>query len=330
MEINDPHADPNGKFFVTNGLLVVELISGRMQVGDSEYQTRPASQSNVSGDFNDSSAPTYASFQGVANTPLGDHKTSDKTGQKVTATINRSGSVGNDPSKGDYGVQYSHYEAGMGHNIASVFWAFLNQVGPVRENGQTVNKALFDPWFYGSGLPISEAYWARVRVGGQIKDVLIQAFERRVLTYTPSNDAAFQVEMGNVGRHYHDWRDANPPTPFAPPTVPPVPTPNRNPCPAPQQCFNQLTSIKVGQVFRYYDPLGGYIDFTTVAISPPDFIAVRDNGTHLNLYFDARSTDLRSWDVSDDISYMFSLDITKLPPNGEMTISSTIVNLQRR
>jgi hypothetical protein len=36
--------------------------------------------------------------------------------------------------------------------------------------------------------------------------VLFQAFERRILTYTPCNEAAFQVEMGNVGLHYYDWR----------------------------------------------------------------------------------------------------------------------------
>jgi hypothetical protein len=35
MEINNPAGDPNSPFFVTNGLLVVEMISGRMQVGDS-------------------------------------------------------------------------------------------------------------------------------------------------------------------------------------------------------------------------------------------------------------------------------------------------------
>src|SRR5262249_46836223 len=34
MEINDPNADPTSPFYVTNGLLTVELISGRMQVGD--------------------------------------------------------------------------------------------------------------------------------------------------------------------------------------------------------------------------------------------------------------------------------------------------------
>src|SRR6187551_28142 len=33
MEINDPNGDPNSPWFVTNGLLVVEMISGHMQVG---------------------------------------------------------------------------------------------------------------------------------------------------------------------------------------------------------------------------------------------------------------------------------------------------------
>jgi hypothetical protein len=55
-------------------------------------------------------------------------------------------------------------------------------------------------------LPISEPFWARVKVGGVEKEVLMQAFQRRVLTYTPSNPAGFQVEMGNVGQHYLRWR----------------------------------------------------------------------------------------------------------------------------
>jgi hypothetical protein len=36
--------------------------------------------------------------------------------------------------------------------------------------------------------------------------VLIQAFERRVLTYTPDNPPGFTVEYGNIGRHYYTWR----------------------------------------------------------------------------------------------------------------------------
>jgi LPXTG-site transpeptidase (sortase) family protein len=61
-------------------------------------------------------------------------------------------------------------------------------------------------WVYALGYPITEPFWVKARVGGQDKDVLIQAFERRVLSYTPSNAAGWQVEMGNVGRHYDDWR----------------------------------------------------------------------------------------------------------------------------
>jgi len=56
------------------------------------------------------------------------------------------------------------------------------------------------------GLPLSEPYWVQATVGGQVKDVLVQVFERRVMTFTPSNSAAFQVEMGNVGRAYYKWR----------------------------------------------------------------------------------------------------------------------------
>jgi hypothetical protein len=53
---------------------------------------------------------------------------------------------------------------------------------------------------------VTEPYWARVPVGGQPKWVLIQAFERRVLTYTPDNTPEFRVEMGNIGLHYKTWR----------------------------------------------------------------------------------------------------------------------------
>jgi thermitase len=73
-------------------------------------------------------------------------------------------------------------------------------------DGHIVPGRLFDPIFYATGLPITDAYWAEVKVGGQVKDVLIQAFERRILTYTPSNPRAYRLEMGNVGQHYYRWR----------------------------------------------------------------------------------------------------------------------------
>ena len=42
-----------------------------------------------------------------------------------------------------------------------------------------------------------------------MRDVLIQAFERRALTYVPTNPQGFQVEMANIGQHYFDWRYRN-------------------------------------------------------------------------------------------------------------------------
>ncbi|MBN9391285.1 MAG: CAP domain-containing protein, partial [Chloroflexi bacterium] len=49
-------------------------------------------------------------------------------------------------------------------------------------------------------------YWSTFNVGGQSKQVLVQLFQRRILTYTPSNPAGWQVEMGNIGLHYFNWR----------------------------------------------------------------------------------------------------------------------------
>ena len=41
--------------------------------------------------------------------------------------------------------------------------------------------------------------------------MLVQAFERRLLTYVPGNPPGWQVEAGNVGRHYYEWRYGAPP-----------------------------------------------------------------------------------------------------------------------
>src|SRR3712207_5255418 len=38
MEINDPNGDPDDPFYVTNGLLAVELISGQMQTGPARSE----------------------------------------------------------------------------------------------------------------------------------------------------------------------------------------------------------------------------------------------------------------------------------------------------
>ena len=39
MEINNPGGDQNSPFYVTNGLLAAELITGRMQVGEANFDS---------------------------------------------------------------------------------------------------------------------------------------------------------------------------------------------------------------------------------------------------------------------------------------------------
>ncbi|HEY0070674.1 MAG TPA: hypothetical protein VGE04_11975 [Chloroflexia bacterium] len=207
MEVNNPGADPNSTFFVTNGLLTIELISGQMQVGNNSFVERYAANIPISGDVDDTSGPTYATFIAVANTRRGDHPQPDRTNQFATATINRAGQIGEDASKANNpAAKITHYEAATKHNIPEAFWAFLNATGPVSQTGQIVNQRLIDPWFYASGFPVSDPYWSKVKIRGELTDVLIQAFERRVLTYVPTNPPGFQVEMGNIGLHYYDWR----------------------------------------------------------------------------------------------------------------------------
>ncbi|MDQ3707518.1 MAG: phosphate/phosphite/phosphonate ABC transporter substrate-binding protein [Chloroflexota bacterium] len=210
MEINDPNADKNSPFYVTNGLLTVELISGKMQVGNTQYQTRYPANIPLASDIDDPNAPTYATFFLIANSPLGDHPADDRTGQTVVEQVNRAGIVSKNNNFEKYGVKYGFYNTETKHNIASQIWDFLNAQGPtLNAQGQTTNARLSDPWFYTSGYAISEPYWANVKIAGKQTDVLIQLFERRVVTYVPDAPEGFKVQMGNIGAHYYDWRYKN-------------------------------------------------------------------------------------------------------------------------
>ncbi|MEA2573829.1 MAG: hypothetical protein QOH93_1127, partial [Chloroflexia bacterium] len=207
MEINNPNGNKADPFYVTNGLLTVELVSGKMQVGNAEYEDRTPANIPLASDNNDSTAPTYASFQQLANTPLGDHPAQDLTGQTVSQSVNKVGQVSKDGGFEKYGVKYGFYNTETKHNIAGQIWDFLNASGPVTNpDGKQGNARLSDPWFYTTGYAISEPYWANVRVAGKPTDVLVQLFQRRVVTYQPDAPQGFKVQMGNIGAHYYDWR----------------------------------------------------------------------------------------------------------------------------
>lgn len=205
MEITDPDAARN-LWYVTNGLLVIELIEGKRQIGHTSFADATSSNQAVAGDPEavNPHAPTYRSFRNVAY-PVTSARTPQRTGEVVTAVLHKDGTTSDNPDLARYNVTLAAYDDQLGHNIPQVFTTFFAQHGLVYEQGRYVQGSIID-WVFVVGLPISEPYRARVKVGGVEKDVLMQAFQRRVLTYTPANDPAWRVEMGNVGQHYLRWR----------------------------------------------------------------------------------------------------------------------------
>ncbi|HUZ01677.1 MAG TPA: hypothetical protein VMU89_15115, partial [Thermomicrobiaceae bacterium] len=122
---------------VTNGLLAEELITGRMQLGDTTFVQYAPAQVNVAGDPNDPQGPTYASFSGLmaAGAPA--------DGATITQTVDRAGQVGSDPALASAGVTARDVGALTHHDVASVFWDFMNSSGLVSVAGQTVSDHLF-------------------------------------------------------------------------------------------------------------------------------------------------------------------------------------------
>ena len=205
MEITDPGADPESIWYVTNGLLVVELITGQVQLGDSHFEARDPAQVNVAGDTNDSNGPTYATFQSVLDAkPLPVGEAADPV--IIDHGIDRQGNVTTSDRWIVYGVWTARHDEVTNHTIADPFWAFMNLTGPVYDGGELAEDRLFQNPYFATGRPITEAYWSTAVVAGSPTDVLIQCFERRCLTYTPTNPPSWQVEAGNVGLHYFEWR----------------------------------------------------------------------------------------------------------------------------
>lgn len=196
MELNGAEQDVNSAWRVTTGLLVNEMVTGRVQVGAARFESRAPAAIFVAGDANAPTNPTYADFA-----PAIASKAPDRTGSLIDDTMPRW-----DPALVREPHTYARYIPETGHNIADVFWSYLNQQGQVStKDGTLRTEQLFD-WVYLMGYPISEPYWAKITVDGKSYAALVQLFQRRVLTYIAGMPSGWQVQMGNVGQHYHEWR----------------------------------------------------------------------------------------------------------------------------
>ncbi len=258
MEINDPNGDPSDIWYVTNGLLVVELMTGQVQVGDNDFQDRFPADVPVAGDPNDPNGVTYetfASFRQVQPVP---------SGTIYMQRLHADGSVTNDPNLSGYNVEAAFLDDVTNHRVAGPFWEYMNSSGPVYTNGQFVEDLLFPNPFYSTGRPITEFYWVRSLVGGVEKDVGIQCFERRCLTYTAGNSPGFVVEDGNVGLHFFIWLYE---------TQDPTPTPTATSS-ATSTATSTVTSSPTSTVMMTATPPA-----TVTATTPPEEVSVTINAS---------------------------------------------------
>jgi hypothetical protein len=201
MEITYPDAPVNDLWYVTNGLLVMEMATGRMQLGDNTFEQHEAAQVLVAGDQSDQSdSPSYATVAGLMDEPA------RAVGETIIERVSHEGVIFEDEIFENAGITGAYLAPETGHVVAAPFWEFMNSTGLVADDAMTYEGSLFPNSFYATGLPVTEAYWTTIPVSGVLSDVLFQCFERRCLTYTPANEPGWQVEAGNVGRHYYEWR----------------------------------------------------------------------------------------------------------------------------
>ena len=157
----------------------IEDHSGRIQYGllvDELHQARVTLP--VGGD---SSTVTYATINDLA---APQRRIAAPAGFEAGVSFNDDGSVF---------IPFSaDLSSASGHNVSRVFWDYMQ-----RED--------FFPagWLHDIGLPLTEAIPATVDKGAlRGRQILVQAFQRTILTYDALNPEEFQVERANVGTDY--------------------------------------------------------------------------------------------------------------------------------
>jgi D-alanyl-D-alanine carboxypeptidase (penicillin-binding protein 5/6) len=185
MEINHPYSDISSGWYITPSRLAAELIEGEATIP-------------VAGDL-DGIGPTYEDIARQVWNP-------QASGDPITRRLSASGASTSSQQLAEFGITAGTPSDATGLAMASVFEEFLWQTGPVVISDKVVEGMLFDPPLLAVGHPITEPFWVRVPVIGHYTDVLVQCFERRCLTYTPSHSKEWQVEMSNIGLHVDLWQ----------------------------------------------------------------------------------------------------------------------------
>jgi hypothetical protein len=90
--------------------------------------------------------------------------------------------------RGEFVPYDSQLRPAPGYIVPLYFWSYINR------------RDLFPGgWLHDIGLPMTDAFQAQAVKNGTVRDIIMQAFERTVLTFDPHNPAAWQIERANIG-----------------------------------------------------------------------------------------------------------------------------------
>ena len=216
-------SDGQGGFLTSVGKLAWEMLTGKIDLGDNVSTEVGAAKIPLVGPLKDTErnvaalalgqpapeklAPTYADAAVEAA-----KRTSNYAGAPVNWLLRPGGTItpfaeGTQPPAL---VTLTGYDEVTGHNVADVFAQWYQQTFLTSPDGDPQhslyaqlqgNTAGLDP-----GHPLTDPFWVQVTVDGIDRVILVQVFERWTLTYSPHNPAGWQIELGNVGQHYYEWR----------------------------------------------------------------------------------------------------------------------------
>ncbi len=89
---------------------------------------------------------------------------------------------------GTFVPYHPHLQAAPGYIVPAYFWNYLNRAD------------LFPGgWLHDAGLPLTNALTAHTVKQGERRTIVLQAFERTILTYDALNPREWTVERGNIG-----------------------------------------------------------------------------------------------------------------------------------
>ena len=195
IDINDPNGDRSSIWYAAGAPLVTELLAGAIRINEQIWVARDDALIPVAGDMDQPSPVTYATLGTLATLPTaasaGVGPSEQAIGSRVTTLLEPSGTLLLD-GVSQATVTIGAYDTVAGHNVAQPFVDWMVTLGDAAL--PTVGQALTEP------------YWIDTVIGGENRRVLVQAFERRVLSFDPAQPGPWQVESANSGVHYRLWR----------------------------------------------------------------------------------------------------------------------------